>query len=254
MKKIKANWVIALPFGVSVSVKKGDKVVKGDVLYQENLEKIEIVSLGKELAGISNSKIVEINGLFGGKTINRGEVIYQSTGIFKKQILAPTDGTFKLIDEWNNLHIIVGTNSRKFLSPTEAVVGLVKEDELVLEFSAYEYTGKGLNDNRGWVSDGIITINRASEINYGCEDKLILVKEINETLLIRADVVGVGAVVVLEDENIKDDVRINFKMPAVCLTGEMFRELENKAGSGIRTLVNGSSGRLLMVVSNNNDN
>ena len=249
MKKVKASWIISLPYAAVLKVKKGEKVTLGQVLFEGVTEIEKVVAMQNQLKGLTNDAIKEINSKNNQKDFQQGDVILESKGWFSHKITSPENGKFAGIDELLNLHLIVGSEKWRVTSPTEAVVGLITEDELKLEFMAQEYLGRGLNTTKGWVSNGFKKINTLSDINFDCKDRIILVEKLADTIRLKAEVVGVGAVIVLDENNQEGDVRINFKIPGLAVCQEVYDELLEQVGQvDVRALVNGNSGRLLLVV------
>ena len=73
-----------------------------------------------------------------------------------------------------NLHIKLGQDSRTVYSPTESMVGKIGDGELILEFVAKEFLGRGLNESRCWTT-GIKLVKVLADLNFDCENKIILV-------------------------------------------------------------------------------
>lgn len=249
VKKVKASWIISIPYGAVLKVKKNEKVTCGQVLFEGTIENEKVVSMQGQLKGLSADIIKEINTVNNQKDLKIGDVIYESKGWFSKKITSPENGKFGVIDELLNLHLVVGSEKRRGISPTEAVVGEITEDELKLEFMAEEYLGRGLNTNKVWVSNGFKKIHNITDINFDCKDRIIIVEKLDETTRLKAEVVGVGAVIVLDENNETEDARINFKIPGLAVSREIYDQLLGQVGQvGVRALVNGNSGRLLLVV------
>lgn len=248
MKKVKASWVISLPYGAVLSVKKGDKVVMGKVLFESSDDVEKIVSFQDELRNVSKSEVEKINEMYAGKKLVKGDVIFEKSGWFSQKVVCPEDGKFGKIDELMNLHLVVGVDKRKVTSPIDAVVGDISEDEIKLEFGAFEFLGKGLSASKGWVNSSARKIKSLVEINSSCKDCLILVNKLTETVKLKAEVVGVGAIVVVDHPEL-EGVKINFKIPSVAIDEVSFNDLEKVLEEKeSRILINGNSGRLLLVV------
>ncbi|MBI2465551.1 hypothetical protein HYV64_05400 [Candidatus Shapirobacteria bacterium] len=249
MNKVKASWIISLPYAAVLKVKKGEKVTLGQVLFEGVTETEKVVAMQNQLKGLTSDFIKEINSKNNQKDFQQGDVIIESQGWFSHKITCPESGKFAGIDELLNLHLIVGSEKWRVTSPTEAVVGLITEDELKLEFMAQEYLGRGLNTTKGWVSNGFKKINTLSDINFDCKDRIILVEKMADTVRLKSEVVGVGAIIVLDENNETGDARINFKIPGLAVSREVYDELLKQVGRpDARALVNGNSGRLLLVV------
>lgn len=248
MKKVKASWIVSLPYGAVLSVKKGDKVKMGEVVFEASSDVEKIIEFQANLRGLSKLDIEKINEENKGKKLEAGSVLFDKRGLFSKKIICPESGKFGKIDELLNLHLIVGVDKRKVVSPIDAIVGDVGEDELKLEFGAFEFLGKGMSGAKGWVDSKAKRIANLTEINASCKKSLILVDKLTATIKLKAEVVGVGAIVVL-DQLGSEDVRINFKIPSVAVDEETFNDLQKAIeGKESRLLVNGNSGRLLLVV------
>jgi hypothetical protein len=249
VKKVKASWIISLPTAAVLKVKKGEKVTFGQVLFEGTTEIEKVLSLQNELKGLTADNLKEINTINHHKDLTQGEVIFESKGWFSRKIVSPASGKFAGIDELLNLHLITGKEKRLGVSPTEAAVGEITDDELKLEFFCMEYLGRGLNTTKRWVSNGFKKITTLSDVNFDCKDRIILVEKMADAIRLKSEVVGVGAIIVL-DENIgTEDARINFKIPGLAVSREVFDQLMELVGQvNARALVNGNSGRLLLVV------
>ncbi len=249
MKRVKASWVILLPENAVLKVKTGDVVKYNQVLFEDVVESEKIVSYQPQLKGLSLIEIEEINKNNQDKELRKDDVLYQGKGWFPKKIVISDDGVFKGIDELLNIHLVTSREKQKVTSPTEAKVGDIKNGEMVLEFMAEEYLGTGLNAIRDWVSNGVRLIKNIAEINTECKGGLLLVDNVTEAILIKAEVVGVRGLIVLDDVNLVENVRINFKTPVLLVTRDVYEELKLRVSVDTRALVNGGSGRLLLVVS-----
>lgn len=249
VKKVKASWIVSIPYGSVIKVKKGEKVTFGQLLLEGSTEMKRVVGMQHQLKGLSSADITQINDYLKDKVLNKDEVIFGGKGWFSKKILCPDEGKFAGIDELLNIHLVTGVEKRKSTSPTEAIVSEITDDELKLTFSAEEYLGRGLNMTRVWVSGGFKLINTINDINFECKDRIILVSKMMDTIRLKAEVVGVGAIVVLDENNQEEDARINFKIPGLAVSREVYNELLTVVGKeNVRALVNGNSGRLLLVV------
>ena len=243
---------MALPFGAELKVRKGDKVALGQVLFEDRVDREKIINFQSELKGLSVAEIKELNTTNYHKEFKENEIIFGGKGWFPKKLVAPVAGTFAGIDDLLNLHIKLGQDSRIVRSPTDSTVGKIDDGELILEFVAKEYLGKGVNESRSWTT-GIRFVKVLADLNFDCENKIILLEKPDESKMVKSEVVGVGAVVILDDDNLSEDVRINFKMPVLLFSREVYDEFRTQVGEECRALVNGSSGRLLLVVKNENN-
>lgn len=249
MKKVKASWVISIPYGAVLKVKKGDKVDFGQVLLEGSIETERVVGMQHQLKNLSAEEIARLNNLNNQKELKEGDVLFEGKGWFSKRILCPESGKFAGIDELLNLHLITGIEKKRSVSPTESIVSEVSEDELKLTFGAEEYLGRGLSPARVWVNGGFRLIKNLADINFDCKDRIIMVDRMLDTIRLKAEVVGVGAIIVLDNNMVEEDARINFKIPGLAVTQEVYGELLSQVGNdNVRVLVNGNSGRLLLVV------
>lgn len=249
MKKVKASWIVSLPYAAVLKVKKGEKVTLGQVLFEGVTETEKVFPLQGQLKGLGADIIKDINTNNSQRDFKEGESLFEAKGWFSRKIVCPENGKYAGIDELYNLHLIVGSEKRRGISPTEAVVGAIADGELKLEFTAEEYLGNGLNTTKGWVSNGFKKISTLSDINFDCKDGIILVDKLADTIRLKAEVVGVGAVIVLDEDRGTEDVKINFKLPGLAVSKEVYNQLLEHVGQkDVRALVNGNSGRLLLVV------
>jgi hypothetical protein len=251
VKRIKSTWIVGFSENSTLKVKKGDRVIRGQVLFEEKYNEERVFGLQDQLRELSKVQIEEINQKFKGRKILQNEVIFEKKGWWGRRITAPQGGVFKDVDEWLNIHIIVdGKTQRMVKSPINAQVIGVKNNEIVLEFEAMEVQGKGVGDeSRKWVSNGIKYVNSPTDLNYESEGKVILLERQVNSILIKAEVVGVGGVVLLDGGVfLTEDVRINFKMPTVAVSEESFKELKELQGQQVQVLVDGNSGKLLLMI------
>lgn len=247
MRKVRTNWIVPLLENSEIKVRLNDRVKIGQLLTITIDLLEEVWSMQGELLNVSAEVLTHINKQFQDQQILKGDVLFTTKGIFPKKVVAPRGGKFVRIDDDKNLHIIVDKNSKKVFSSVNSKVVELNNNQLVLEFEAMEILGRGLNNIRSWAYNGLVKINNLNEINYQSEGKIGLIKDLSSTMITKGVVVGLSGIVTLENCNLDEDGRINFKLPILMVSEENFAELENLDGS-TQILLNGEAGRLLLVV------
>ncbi len=244
--KDKAMWVIKLPAKVKLLVKVGDKVNAGDKLAVFNSHKVETFDYSGSLVGMDDKQREELNNFFGKKSVKAGEIFYGS-GIFKNKICFPLTGLCLGFDEFKNLRIEREENEKKeVFAPVKAKVSKTEKEKIVLAFDAKEYEGKGLNGLKAWGEGEIRIIDDIKFLNYEMDKNVFFTKNFNKALLLKADVVGVRAIVVLSDEEIKE---LDINLPVLRLEERIWNDfMKENLGKSRKMLVNAKMDRLLLVL------
>jgi hypothetical protein len=241
VRRVKTKWVINLPDDSLTLVKTGAVVTCGHILAEKNVKKEITFNFGNEIKKYGHQLI--------GKKIDEGQVIYQTGGLFSKKVKAPCSGVVDRIDEFNNVYVNIGMGDKlKILSPVDAVVVKVETNNIVLEFQAEEYLGTGQNEGRAWGVAGLKYAEKLSDLNFEDADKIVFIKEVSIALLTKAQVIGIKGVVIMEDKNMSNDDRINFKLPTIILDEEEGEAVLKSIPKCKRALINAGSGRLLLVI------
>ena len=89
MKKVKASWIILLPYAAVLKVKKGEKVTLGQILFEGVTETEKVMAMQNQLKGLTRDVIKEINSKNNQKDFLQGEVILESKGWFSHKITCP---------------------------------------------------------------------------------------------------------------------------------------------------------------------
>ena len=235
MKKVKTKWVINLPTGAVLKVKSGDVVQNDQVLAEVTLPEEKIVNLNINLEKYKDKLI--------GKSFNKGEVLIEIGGFFKKKIICPTEGLIEKIDEYNNIYFKLPEEIvKKIISPVESEVGEIKNDSLTLEFKAIEFTGEGVEMGRVWGKNGIKVVEKVVDLSITDGGKIMAVSELNPTLLAKAEVIGITGVIVINDDKIKS------RLPILKVSDEEYKNILAEADNVKRAMLNANTGRLLLVI------
>lgn len=244
--KDKAVWVIKLPTKVKLLVEVGDKVKTGDKLAVFNSHTIETFNYSGDLGGMSDNKREELNNFFKEKLVKIGEPFY-SVGIFKNKICFPLTGLCLGFDEFKNLRIEKEEGEKKeIFAPVEARVSKIEEEKMVLEFEAKEYKGEGLNGLKAWGGGEVKIINDIKLLNYEMDENVLFTSSLDKAFLLKAQVVGVKAVVVLGNEEIKE---IDLNLPVLKLEEQIWNSfIKENLGKKRKMLVNAKMDKLLLVL------
>lgn len=244
--KDKGTWTIKLPIKAKLLVEIGDKVDAGQKLAVFNSHTVETFSYGGDLAKISEKKREELDNFFKEKMVQAGEVFYE-IGFFKNKICFPLTGVCLGFDEFKNLKIEkVEDEEMEIFSPIEAKVGKIEEGKLVLEFKAKEYEGQGLNGLKAWGEGEIKVVDEIKFLDYEMDDNILFTSNLNRAFLLKAQVVGVKAVVVKDNEDTKE---VDIDIPVLRLKNEIWDEfMKENLGKKKKILVNAKMDKLLLVL------
>jgi hypothetical protein len=244
--KDKFTWVIKLPTKAKLLVKVGDKVDVGDNLAVFNSHKVETFDYSGSLTKMNDEQREELNKMFKEKPVKVGEVFY-NLGVFKNKICFPLTGLCLGFDEFKNLRVEKEESEKKeIFAPVKAKVSKIEEEKIVLEFRAKEYEGEGLNGLKAWGEGEIKIIDDIKFVNYELNKNVFFTKKFDKTLLLKAEVVGVKAIVILDKEEVKG---LDINLPVLRLKEKIWNVFmkENK-GEEKRMLVNAKMNRLLLVL------
>lgn len=241
MRKVKTKWIVTLSKKAKIKVKEGDSVVCGQELAQE-------VIYNEKIFSISGLKKFTIENLIGQKIV-KNQIIYQTGGMFSKKVLAPESGEIIKIDEFDNLYLKTDEENLKIIvSPTEARVVGIDDTGIVLEFRAEEYVGTGLNDDRAWGINGLKKIDKIGELSVEDANKIMIVESLVPEILLKAEVMGLKGVIILNEVNFDKNAKINFNLPVLQLSAEDSMVLSERKDFTNRALLNAGGDRLLLVI------
>ena len=117
-----------------------------------------------------------------------------------------------------------------------------------LEFRATEYGGRGISEGRAWGNKGLDYVGDISQLSSQYSDKIIMTEVLDQTWLVKAEVVGVKGVIVIDSHDESESDRINSKLPILALENNEWQELKKDIREFQRAMVNAAKGRLLLVV------
>ncbi|MFA5749687.1 MAG: hypothetical protein WC895_00495 [Candidatus Shapirobacteria bacterium] len=244
--KIRAKWIIKMSNENDVLIKVGTIVKSGEKLAMMITKKIESFNFSQFLGKLSADTLVGLNLKFKNNWVNSGELMCLVGGVFPNKICFPMSGNFLEIDEFGNLKIEkVDDKKREVLAPVDSKVIKIEEDKIVLEFGAHEFKGIGLVEGKAWGEGKIKIIDEAKDLNFGLKGSVLFTKNLNKTFLLKAEVIGVMAVVT----NVGDEGEIETELPVLKLEEKEWSELINDfKDKPEKMLVNSRLGRLLLVV------
>lgn len=244
--KDKATWVIKLPEKAKILVEIGDKVKVGDKLAVFNSHKVETFDYSGSLSGMTEDNRGKLNNFFKEKVVNEGEVFY-NLGIFKSKICFPLTGLCLGFDEFKNLKIERTESEKKeIFTPVEAKVTKIEDGKMVLEFGAKEYKGQGLNGLKAWGEGKVQIIDEINSLNYEMDNNILFTNNFNKAFLLKAQVVGIKAVVFCFNEEIKE---IDINLPFLRLDEQIWKDfMKENLGKNKKILVNAKMDKLLLVL------
>ncbi len=248
-EKVKANWIVKIPENAKVLVKSHEYINKGDcLLVVESCTKTSC-DLSLFMAKMSPSKQKELRISWENREVKKGDVIVTGGGIFPKKVLAPTDGIVKTIDEFYNLEILTkdGEN-KKILSPVKSKIFKIEENDITLEFEAVEFEGEALIEGKVWGEGCIDEIEKISELNSKFNGMVIMAKKINQAFVLKAEVVGVAAIITQTNKETVEN--LDTEIPIMSVGEKEWKDLNKfmDFGKGKQMLVNSKAGRVLLVL------
>lgn len=246
--KDKGTWVIKLPAKAKLLVEVGDKVETGQKLAVFNSHIVETFSYSGNLAKMSEEKREELDNFFKEKEVKEGEVFYE-LGIFKNKICFPLTGICLGFDEFKNLKIEkIEDEEKEVFSPIEAIVGKIEDGKMVLEFKAEDYEGQGLNGLKAWGEGEVKVIDEVKFLDYVMEDNILFTNNLTKAFLLKAQVVGVRAVVVLDsaEQNVEE---VDLDIPVLKLEKQTWDQfMRENLGKKRKMLVNAKMDKVLLVL------
>lgn len=253
IQKVKARWVIELPADSKIKVKKGEEVDRGGVVaVSESVNKTKADWSGW-FGQLNNEQKEALRGLLRGRKIESGERIDLSEvkimGV--KSIVSESQGIVETIDEFGNLVVINEQSQTKveIRTPVKAKVDLVGEDKMEMVFAAYKLVGQGLTSGRVWgLMDKFCWLNKITELNSKLEGKILAVERLDDLWLIKAGVVGVGAIMTQEWVTEEEDA-VEMDIPIIKLGKKEWIWLYQTAEKEVNVLVNSEMNRALVVKS-----
>jgi hypothetical protein len=245
-QKSKAHFGIKINEGTNLHVNVGDLVNKGDKLISFLSSEIKVFNDPK-LLKLSGEIWNQINQENSGKRLNKNDILYKKGGLFSTIINMPWDGVFLMVDEFGNIQVEIDSEKEKEITaPVRSVVAKIEDGKLTLEFDAVEFKGQGLIEGKAWGKTDLKIVDKIMDLNYEFEGQIILTRDINQTFLTKAEVVGVTALVTDNKEINLENMESN--LPVLVLDGDEWNELFMFEGMNRDVLLNSKSGRLLMVI------
>ena len=245
-QKTTAHWIIKLNNGNKLHVSEGNKVNRGDKLISLSTSKIKVFSDPK-LIKLSTKMWDQLNEVFKGKVVNKGEIIYKFGNLFPTIIVSPDDGIFLGIDEFGNMKLeIENKDEVEIKSPVTAKVAKIDDEKMTLEFEAVEFEGQGIIEGKAWGDTDFRIVNNLVDLNYKFNGNVILSNEFSSTFLTKAEVLGVtGFITNKKDLNFD---KIETKLPVLVMDEIEWGELLGFEGINKQVLMNTKLGRLLIVI------
>lgn len=247
-KKVKTRWVVSIPKGAKVLVRRGEEVVIDQVLFKGDRSQILSVDCRDLLVRLGKDQIEDLKKLIG-KTFKKDELLMQGRGIGGVKIVMPQDGVFLGIDEFGNLSVesVVG-DKIEVKAPVRAKVVAVDDSELSLEFEAREFKGEGIGGGRIWTEGEYRLTKDLDDFDWQDEGGVIFCQQLDLTMINKADVVGVRAMVTVKIAEEEMD-RIETSFPIIVLGEDEMIALGQFMGTGkkYRILLDVAGDRLLIV-------
>lgn len=248
--KVKAKWVVKIPNESQVLVKEHEYVSKGDSLVTRSNETLKSYDMSVYLTKVSPQKIEELKIRLENRIVNEGDVLYETGGMFSKKVLAPASGVFKKIDEFYNVEFLVKEEAKKdIIAPVKSKVSKIETEKLVLEFEAVEFSGEAVIEGKVWGETNFEQVDKMSELNSRFMDKIILSESLNQAFVLKAEVVGVAAIITKMKK--EEAEKLETELPILSVDESEWKELLNfrsLADENKQVLLNSKAGRLLMVV------
>ena len=240
---------MAIPDGAKVKVAVGEEVEAGTDLLEVVGSEEEVVDVSARIGGLKPAEKRKLAEILPGMKINDKVAVYRTGGLFPKKIFLPVSGEATKLDEFGNLYYKgEADKARKISCPVGAKV--VKNDgqSLELEFRAKEYTGRGIYDGKVWAAEGIKYVDDMADLSSKEKGRVVLTEKADQAWLMKAEVVGIVGVVVIDDGLKENDGRINFKLPVLALEKSEWQELKEQEGEVKRLMINATGGRLLIII------
>ena len=238
------KWVVAVGGG-KLLVSEGEKVCRGQVIAKLK-QKEEIKDTA--MAGIrwKTGEKEEWLGKWKGKKVTAGEELV-AAGFGRSPVKARETGVIKGIDEFGNLvYAVIGAES-EIVAPVDGVIKLPEEGRVVIEFRAAKVEGEGVGADKAWgrAGDGKM-IERLNDITTDLAGRIIMMPKVEETMLMKAEVVGVAGV--LTRESVEE---WETNLPILKLGPKDWDVLADEFGERktFWCLINAAAGRLLVVES-----
>ncbi|MDP4009455.1 MAG: hypothetical protein Q8P53_00530 [Candidatus Shapirobacteria bacterium] len=244
--KVITKWVIGFPKNTKILVKVGDSVDKDSILFSYLIEETINVDASIFFSRIKKEKLEEFNFKWKDKAIKEGDLLFETSGVFRKKIVSPCNGRFVGLDEFYNIKFEIDSEERKEVkSPVKAKIDSIEEDKLVLKFKAIEFEGSALVEGKAWGMSDLKILNKISELNYSLEGSIIFTNNLDESFLSKAEVVGVAGVVVIGDYK---DYELENNLPILNIEEKTWNNLKDFLGKREQLFLNSKKNRLLIVV------
>lgn len=248
-KKVKARWVVKLPQMSKILVDRGDEVKVNSVLAEVEMGVVEVVDMSFFFNNIKEDEAEELKKTFINREVGVGEILREKKGMFTKSIVSPQAGVIKDIDEFFNFEYWQKVEGkREVRSPVGARVVEVSNEKIVLEFEAVEFSGESITAGKLWCEGKIESVDKLGDLNYQMKDRIIKCSNLSSTLLLKAEVLGVGGIILVCQEEIED---WQTKLPIVKMEEDDWDRLEemvNGNKKAARVMLNSKTGRVLVVV------
>jgi hypothetical protein len=248
VRKVKTKWVITIQPGSKVLVKSGDEVNEGQKLIEMKMVTEKVVSLTADYDRLSNNDWDQLKTKLIGLEVVKGQNIFGNGNEYNKNPISVVSGKIVKVDEFKNVYIQSIDEEVKIVSsPVKAKVIKIDDETLTLEFRAEEYPGEGVTEGKVWASGGLKFVEKLADISVKDSGRIILVDELNQAMLIKAGVVGIKGVVVMDSGVHSETVKYVSDLPILKVNGDSFFRLRKfGVDEDSRMLLNASGGRLLL--------
>ena len=231
---MKAKWIIRVPEGAKILVRKGQKVNQGSKVMEWERKKVERWDV-EEMFFNKQGRVNEFNQRWLDKEVDKEQLLYKIGAVFGRKLLSPGKGRCLGIDEFYNLKIETDTERREIKSPVRAVVLELGRERMVLEFEVVELRGEGLVEGKIWGELGT-----ENEIQEG---RIIMVDKVDRMLMTKVWVLGAVGVIAKGADKVDWE---GIELPILIIKENDWQKLEKYKGS--RVLLNSKMGRLLVVL------
>jgi hypothetical protein len=141
---------------------------------------------------------------------------------------------------------MVENEKKEIFTPVEAKVSKIEEGKMVLEFEAKEYKGEGLTGLKAWGQGKVKIIDEIKFLNYELDGNVLFTSNLDKAFLFKAMVVGVKAVVINGNQDIKE---IDINLPILRFEDQVWNDfMKDNLEKERKMLVNTKMDKLLLVL------
>ncbi|RLC35413.1 hypothetical protein DRH14_01045 [Candidatus Shapirobacteria bacterium] len=250
LDKVLAEWRVDFSDNnYEFMVKKGELVDRNTVLLRARKEKIKECLAVDWVGDWSVEEVKSALNSYLSKTVEAGDLLMKKGWLKKKYLQFPLSGKLLEVDEMANLKFKVKNKDRiEILSPVKAKVIKAEKGKIKLEFEAIELEVEVLVGGKGWGNLSLNVLKKTRDLVGMVEGEVILVDDLDQALVTKAEVLGAKAIVWLNGK--EKDRQIESEIPIFVVNKHILSDLykfldKNKRH---RVLFNSDKKRLLFVV------